>query len=140
MAKNIQALLNLSAEKLSAAESLFKLGFYRDVLSRAYYSMYHVAQAMLLSEGKTAKGHAGTVSAFNHWFVKTKKIPERYAISFTLLKEEREFADYESLKNFSSQNAQEAIKDAEEFLEMAGKYLKKKYRHCGSFKKRENAG
>lgn len=126
MAKTVKNLLNLAAEKISAAKLLLKMSYERDAVSRAYYSMYHAAQAMLIAEGKTAKGHAGTVSAFNHWFVKTEKVLSKYTIAFSSLKESREFADYESLKSFSEKDAKEAIIDAEEFLEMAEKYIESK--------------
>ena len=101
------------------------MGFYRDAISRAYYGMYHAAQALLLVYGKRAIGHAGTISAFNHHFVKTGKIPEKFTKWFSALKESREFADYEGLKKFTKGDVKEAIKEVEEFLKEVEKLVKK---------------
>ena len=47
----ILAQIDKSREKLSAAKALLKDGFIDDSISRAYYSMFHAASAVLLSEG-----------------------------------------------------------------------------------------
>jgi uncharacterized protein (UPF0332 family) len=39
--------------KLDAAKTLLREGFIDDAISRAYYSMFHAASAVLLSEGIT---------------------------------------------------------------------------------------
>lgn len=76
MAKTIEALLGLAYNKLSAAEGLKRMKFYEDAVSRAYYGMHHSAQALLTAYRKKAVGHAGTVSAFNHHFVKKGLVPD----------------------------------------------------------------
>ncbi|HUS60047.1 MAG TPA: HEPN domain-containing protein [Nevskiaceae bacterium] len=125
MAKTVEALLSLAREKLSAADGLSRMGFYRDAISRAYYGMYHGAQALLLAYGKRAIGHAGTISAFNHHFVKTDKISKKFTKWFSALKESREFADYEGLKKFTKGDVRKAIKEVEEFLKEVEKLVKK---------------
>jgi len=40
-----------SREKLDAAKTLLREGFIDDAISRAYYSMFHAASAVLLPEG-----------------------------------------------------------------------------------------
>ena len=71
MARTVEVLLGLAIHKLSAAEGLKQMRFYEDAISRAYYGMYHAAQALLIAYGKRALGHAGTISAFNHHSCKT---------------------------------------------------------------------
>lgn len=124
MDPKVKALLNLASEKISAARGLEKLGFHRDAISRAYYGMYHAAQALLLASGKKAIGHAGTISAFNHYFVKRGKISPKYTKWFSALKESREFADYESFKTFGKKEVEEAVKEAEEFIGVVSKLIK----------------
>lgn len=124
MAKTVEALLSLAREKVSAAEGLKRMGFYRDAISRAYYGMYHGAQALLLAYGKGAIGHAGTISAFNHYFVKTGKIPEKFTKWFSALKESREFADYEGLRKFSKKDVQKVVKETEEFLKAVERLIR----------------
>ena len=40
-----------SEEKLNAAKTLFREGFVDDAISRAYYSMFHAASAVLYMIG-----------------------------------------------------------------------------------------
>jgi hypothetical protein len=47
----ITAQIEKSREKLDAAKTLLREGFIDDAISRAYYSMFHAASAVLLSEG-----------------------------------------------------------------------------------------
>ncbi len=42
-------------KKLEVAERLFNSGDYEDAVSRAYYAVYHMTQALLLTEGKGQK-------------------------------------------------------------------------------------
>ncbi len=49
-------------EKLKVAEKLFKSGDYEDAVSRAYYAVFHVTQALLLTEGERAETHKGVVT------------------------------------------------------------------------------
>ena len=126
MAKTVEALLALAREKLSAAEGLGQMGFYRDAISRAYYGMYHAAQALLLGYGKKAIGHAGTVSAFNHHFVKTGKVPVEFTKWFSSLKESREFADYEGLRKFTKKDVKKAIEETEKFLDVVQELIKER--------------
>ena len=46
--KEIGLLLEGAARRLEAASYLFNLGFFADAVSRAYYSMYFAAKALLL--------------------------------------------------------------------------------------------
>jgi len=126
MARTVEVLLGLAIHKLSAAEGLKQMRFYEDAISRAYYGMYHAAQALLIAYGKKALGHAGTISAFNHHFVKKGLIPEKYTAWFSELKESREFADYEPLKKFTKKDVEQAIKETEEFIKIARVLIRKK--------------
>jgi uncharacterized protein (UPF0332 family) len=128
MAKTVAALLSLAREKLSAAEALGRMGFYRDAISRAYYGMYHTAQALLLAHEKKAIGHIGTISAFNHYFVKAGKVSAEYTKWFSALKESREFADYEGLRKFTKRDVDRAVKETEGFLSTVEKLIRERQR------------
>jgi len=53
-----------SNEKLGAAKTLLREGFIDDAISRAYYSMFHAASAVLLSEGITVESHGALKTMF----------------------------------------------------------------------------
>ena len=72
----LQGSLDKSREKLRVAEHLLASSAYDDAVSRAYYSAFHAAQAVLLTEGLTATTHQGLVNLFGLHLVKTGKLPK----------------------------------------------------------------
>jgi len=50
--------LNQSEEELDAARLLFEKGFYREAISRVYYSMFHATQALFFERKKEKEGEA----------------------------------------------------------------------------------
>ena len=83
-------------KKLEVAEKLFKSGDYEDAVSRAYYAVFHAAQALLLTEGERAETHKGVVTLFGLIFVKTGKFGKNYGKYLANLKDDRE----RGLRNF----------------------------------------
>lgn len=74
--------LEKSKEKLRVAEQLLQTGAHEDAVSRAYYSAFHAAQAVLLTEGLTPATHQGLVNLFGLHFVKTGKFQNASAGSW----------------------------------------------------------
>lgn len=50
-----------AGEKLHAAKYLLKGKYYNDAVSRAYYSMFYAAKALLSTRDIYPKGHKGVV-------------------------------------------------------------------------------
>jgi uncharacterized protein (UPF0332 family) len=48
-------------------------------VSRAYYAMFYVAQALLLSEGLAYSKHSGVIAAFGEHFAKTGRVPAEFS-------------------------------------------------------------
>lgn len=82
-------------EKLHAADTLLKSGVHEDAVSRAYYTAFHAAQAVLLTEGLVAATHQGVVNLFGLHFVKSKRFNKKFGRFLTNLKDDRENSDYE---------------------------------------------
>lgn len=129
MDKKILSLLKGSIEKskdkLRAAETLLKNEEYDDAVSRAYYSSFHAAGAILLTEGLSADTHQGTVNLFGLHFVKTGKFDKKFGRILTNLKDDRENGDYEIYSAIDREVAEEAVQEAREFLKQAEQYLAK---------------
>ena len=68
-------------KKLEVAEKLLKSSDYDDAVSRAYYAVFHAAQALLLTEGERAETHKGIVMLFGLLFVKTGKFSKKLVIT-----------------------------------------------------------
>ncbi|MCX7795285.1 MAG: HEPN domain-containing protein [bacterium] len=120
----ITGYIEKSLRKLEAGERLFDLGYYEDAVSRVYYAVFHIVQALLLTEGERAETHKGVVTLFGLLFIKTgrfKKDLGRYLVN---LKDDRESGDYEVLSYIDKETAEKALKEGREFIEEALKYLK----------------
>lgn len=128
MDEKIQELLKgylaKAKEKLEAGEALLKIKKYDDAVSRAYYAAFHAAQAILLSDGLSANTHQGVVNLFGLHFVKQGKIDHRFGKFLSNLKDDRENGDYEIYSAIDQESAEEAVREAQEFLKEMERYLK----------------
>lgn len=110
-------------EKISAAEHLLKGGYYEDSISRSYYGMFHSAKVLLESEDIGAKTHSGLVRMIGKEFVKTGRLEESLGKAFSIAEEDREVADYDIKIEFSKDEAEKRIEEAEEFLDKVKEIL-----------------
>lgn len=124
--KAIKQQILKSCEKLEAAKSLLRENFVDDAISRAYYSIYHAASAVLLSKGMTASSHSGLKTLFGLHFIETGEIEKEFGRVLSKLKDERENGDYDVFAQFERGDAQDGIKDTEKFLKEMKCYLEKK--------------
>ncbi len=119
----IQGYLQKAEKKLKVAEKLFKSGDYEDSVSRAYYTVFHAAQSLLLSEGQKAETHKGVVTLFGLLFVKTGKFSKNFGKYLANLKDDRENGDYEVFCYIDKETAATALDEAKKFLKEAKSYL-----------------
>ncbi|HEY9737609.1 MAG TPA: HEPN domain-containing protein [Trichocoleus sp.] len=78
-----QALLDKAQRSLQASQQLMQQEFYDFAVSRAYYAMFYVAEALLNYEGLAFSSHSAVIGAFGQHFAKTGKVPaelHRYLI------------------------------------------------------------
>lgn len=121
----IQGSLEKARGKLKVAAELFKARHYDDAISRAYYAVFHAAQAVLLTEGLSAETHRGLVNLFGLHLVKTGKIDKKFGKYLSNLKDDRENSDYEIFSMLDEESASSAVKEAREFLHEIERYLTK---------------
>lgn len=115
-----QALLVEKAkESLKAAQLLSDESMYGFAASRAYYSMFYIAEAFLLEEGLMFSSHAAVISSFGREFSKTERLPRqfhRYLIDASRIRTE---GDYSTARMVTAGEAFETISRAEEFIQLA---------------------
>lgn len=78
MSSDIQILLQKAKESLEAAELLEREGYAGFSASRAYYSMFYTAEALLFSKNLSFSSHSAVIAAFGKEFVKTKIIDAKF--------------------------------------------------------------
>lgn len=114
--KEIQELLEKADRSLKAAERLLQSGDNDFAVSRAYYAMFYVVQALLLRDGHRRNKHSGVIAAFNEYFVKTGKIPSHFFILLRDGFEDRAEGDY-GIAPISSDQGRAGISAAHEFVQ-----------------------
>ena len=120
--KEIADLLAKAQRSIKAAERLLRDGDYDFAVSRAYYGMFYVAQAMLLTRDLRRSKHSGVIAAFQEQFVKPGDVPDRF---FHLLRdgfEDRAEGDY-GFAEISRDQAEAGIEAARQFVDEIGRRL-----------------
>jgi len=110
------ARLNRSKQHLKSARDLVRNDDFADSISRSYYAIFQAARALLALEGVESRKHSGVVSLFNRHFVKTGRVDKRLGVILKDAKRSREMADYTELAEFSREDAEGQIADAEVFI------------------------
>ena len=74
MNSEVKALIKKSRESLGAARSLIRDGYFDFAASRAYYSMFYIAEALLAVIGQSYSKHSAVISAFGQEYAKSGKL------------------------------------------------------------------
>jgi hypothetical protein len=121
----IQVWLTLAEEKLEVARELLDLSRFDDTVSKAYYVMFYSAKAALLAVDVDLRRHSGVVSQFSQRFIKGGYADRRYSRILARAMQAREASDYDPRTRASKQDAQQAVADAEAFLQKAREILRR---------------
>jgi len=87
--------IDQAEEEYDAANLLFNKGFYRESISRAYYSMFHAAQALLIIKKVYPKSHKGVIQKFGEEFVKPNFLERKMGHILAQAETMRLKADYD---------------------------------------------
>jgi uncharacterized protein (UPF0332 family) len=110
------ARLKRSKQHFKSARDLLSNDDFADSISRSYYAIFQAARALLALDGSESRKHSGVISLFNRHFVKTGKVDKRLGVILKDAKRSREMADYTELAEFSREDAEAQIADAEAFI------------------------
>lgn len=93
-----QLLVQLQCEKadsfLQQADFLYKNKMWDITANRYYYAMFHLVQALFITNGISSHTHAGMINMFHLHFVKSQKVPKELGILLSRMEQMRERADY----------------------------------------------
>ena len=67
-------LIAKARNSIKAAQILFNEEIYDVSISRAYYAMFYLAEAFLISEGLSFSKHSAVISKFGERFTKTNRL------------------------------------------------------------------
>ncbi len=91
--------------------------------SKAYYAVFHLMQAVLLTKGKTYSKHAGVMSGFSEHFVKTGIFPPSFGSAIERLRKDRELGDYGYQLSVEPEDSERDVKMAQEIVQAISVYL-----------------
>jgi len=109
---------------LNAAKDLLDKSYYDIAASRAYYSAFYGASALLLNEGVDTNKHTGVIALIHQHYVKTGKLDKEQGKNLNWLFELRSVGDYGVSVHVAAGEAYRAVRVAENFLEAVSKLLK----------------
>ena len=112
-------LLLKARQSLSAAKVLLDNAYPDFATSRAYYTMFYIAEAFLAGEGMSFSRHSAVISAFGREFASTGKVPVKFHRFLIDAQDLKNAGDYGQLNAINAEQAEEQITHAEEFLELA---------------------
>ena len=123
--EEIKAFIKLSEDSLKSAQLRLEEDFFRGTVSDAYYAAFYIVKAALINKGIISKTHSGTINLFGENFVKNRQVDEKYGKWLKELLKERTDATYEALREFSHQEAKEALEQSEKFVKEIKKLVGK---------------
>ena len=91
--------------------------------SKAYYAVFHLMQAVLLTKNLTFSKHAGVMSGFSEHFIKPGIFPGEFGGIIQRLRKDRELGDYGYQMSVGLEDAKEDVALASKVLESLKKYL-----------------
>lgn len=103
-------------EELEAARYLLTGGFPKEAASRAYYSMFHAAQALLHLRDIHPKTHAGVLAQFSKEFIVSEELEKVYIQTLARAETLRTKSDYDLEYSIDPHDVQEVVDSAERFL------------------------
>ena len=127
MNPEVKALLEKAKRSQRAAAKLFKDGDVDFAASRAYYSLFYTAEALLLSRGLSFSSHSAVIANFGKEFAKTGLLNPKFHHYLTESQDRRNIGDYSVLAEVTEEQVREMLVWAKEFIKAAETYLKQAF-------------
>jgi len=123
MNPEVGALLDKAKRSQKAAARLLKDGDVDFAASRAYYAMFYIAEALLLTRGLSFSSHAMVIANFGKEFAKPGILNVKFHKYLIDAQDRRNVGDYSIRDSVSGEQAEEMLSWVKEFLQATEKYL-----------------
>jgi len=121
--KEIETLIQRAERAIKSAELLLKEGDVDTSVSRSYYAMFYVTEALLLTRELKFSSHRSVISLFGEHFVKTGIFKPEMGKRLSKTFEKRLIGDYSFAPEIDDEAAKEALCWAKEFVREIRDYL-----------------
>lgn len=112
-------------ESLDAAAELLEKGHEEFSVSRSYYAMFYVTEAVLMTKGLAYAKHSAVIATFGKHFIKTGIFGAELREMLVKAFEDRTEGDYGMTNTFSPEEAKAILLRAKEFCQTLSQYLRK---------------
>lgn len=119
MRDEIAALVDKAKRSLAASKRMIEAGDYDFAVSRAYYALFYVSEALLLKKGKSFSKHAAVISGLYEEYIKKGELPKEFHKTLHRAFDLRQQGDYLSSVQVTKEVAEELIADVEKQLNLA---------------------
>jgi uncharacterized protein (UPF0332 family) len=123
MIPEIDEWLERARRSQKAAANLLRDNVPGFAASRAYYSMFYVAQALLLSKDMSFSSHSAVIAAYGKEFAKTKLLNPEFHRLLLEAQDKRNIGDYGMIGGIDDTEAQEILGWSKKFMKAAEKYF-----------------
>lgn len=113
MKKNIDGLISKATRSISAAKELFARGDYDFAASRAYYAIFYVSEALLLTKGQSYSKQSSVLSGIYTHFIRDDELPKEFHSVLNLAFDMRSDDDYLCEVPFRREDVDNLISDIE---------------------------
>jgi uncharacterized protein (UPF0332 family) len=118
-----EALLTRARESMRAARIMIREDLANIAASRAYYALFYIAEALLLSRGLAFSSHSAVIAAFGKEFARSNVLDPKFHRYLIASQDLRQTGDYGVEQNVSISDASQLVDWADEFLTAAETYL-----------------
>ncbi|MQA89160.1 MAG: HEPN domain-containing protein [Gemmatimonas sp.] len=123
MTSEQEALIAKAERSLAAAKTLHAEKHPDFAISRLYYAMFYLAEALLLGDGLTFSRHSAVIAAFGKHFAKTARLPAEYHLFLREAQDMRNLGDYDTGATLTEADSAEQLRRADDFLQVAQRFL-----------------
>jgi len=123
MKEETAKLLGKADQALRAATILLDAGDAETAIGRAYYTMFHTAQAVLREKDLRFRKHGSVHAAYGQHFAKTGVLDPKFHRWLLAAFNARIKTDYDIESAIDNESAARTNEQAREFLETARRYL-----------------
>jgi len=122
----IRKLAEKAKHNIKVAKDEFDRKVYDVCVSRSYYAMFYIAEALLLTKNLRFSKHSGVHAAFGQYFAKTGEVAPKLHRMLLEIFDIRDTADYDYMKEIPKKLAKQVLKDAQYFVSEVKKKLEVK--------------
>lgn len=123
--KEIMDFIEKAEKFLATAEHALNIGDYDSCVSRSYYAMFFMGEALLLTKNLSASSHKGVISLFGEHFVKTGIFDREMGKALNDAYDKRLVGDYEIGLIVTEEEARDLLETAQDFVQKLKNYLER---------------